>query len=453
MRNRTRVGALALVLGVGVGCTLSRPLAYHAVSYNRAVESAQNRMMLLNVVRAMERSPMYFTGIGSITASLSYTVSSGGLTLGRASGGSLTTSGDTVTDVSSEGDTDSLGLPTVSYSNKPTVQVSVLDGQDFMRGTLTAVTPEVFGYYLQHGWRPDLLTYLLVERIELDRTAEATIREHGGRGGQALAFGPGQRVAIENDPEDAEAFALFRSYVDGLRDLHCSVEEVEGARELGTVYGALSMSDLVKAGEAGLMVEEVAVERDGAGETTQRAFRILEPETKLRCSDPRRPEEALFEAGVNQEAVGTAAAGGELTFFLRAPQGVVYYLGEVARVWNEADGELAERVPLVRLGAGETTGFACPQDADELCLPVFLARRPGEGCDRALVAVEHDGSSFMIPAADQGAPLRGNLGALDSSACHPGRSMQALTLVSQLISLQKSGDDLPGTALVRVVGQ
>jgi hypothetical protein len=41
---------------------------------------------------------------------------------------------------------------------------------------------------------------------------------------------------------------------------------------------------------------------------------------------------------------------------------------------------------------------------------------------------------------------------LREPSCESGRSMQALRLLSQVMSLQKSAKDLPTPALVRVIG-
>ncbi len=468
MVRNVRFALVAPMLLAATACTLSRPLAYHAVSYNRAVESAQNRMLLLNVVRASQRMPMYFTGIGSITAGLSYTVNSGSLSLTNLASvvGSNTANnnGDVTNARTTTGaDTESLKLPSVSYSHKPTVQVAVLDTHEFMRGTLSAVEPKVFQYYWQQGWKLDVLLYLLVERIELPAaTEDLKSLQAAGTVCRGLETGDSSRRTVRNDPEDLGHFSEFRNCVAVLMELRCRFELASKKTPVGLPIFPASISEYVEAHEAGLVVESAAAN----------TVQLVKPEVELRlaCPDTSSKDQNGMVGRFNQR-IETDLGGGdespgkgikstgksEFSLFLRSPQGVLYYLGEILRVWNGKPkaSEAEKRIPWIRLGNGEGSGFQCPGRPAGTCQPLFLAREPTSGCSQAAVAVEYAGSTYMIPAeperqdhsAGSGGPV-----AITPELCHPGRSMQALTLVSQLISLQKSSKDLPGTALVRVVG-
>jgi hypothetical protein len=405
----TLVALLTLVLLAG--CTLSRPLAYHAVSYNRAVESAQNRMLFLNIVRASHRRPMYFTAIGSITASLSYEVSSGKLSVTKLRG---------TTTTESDSDTDALELPSVSYSNKPTVEVKVLDTQEFMKGTLDPVEPDVFTYYLNQGWRLDLLAYLLIERMEFDKNdSEPHLKE---------CRSPDQ--PLENDPkpyepdksDKSDKFSEFRECIDSLMDQHCTFTSEEAA-PLGTISAEPTYQDLIKANESKLIVRKAA---DG--------FELLSQEhaIKLRCGDKH------FEVATGR------SNDAKISMTLRSPQGVLYYLGEVMRTW-EKEKPKKDHLPFIRVDDG---AFYCPpkKEGTKECVPLFMAgSNKDKDCPGEQLSVEYDGHTYRIPAEVAKSS--------ENPGCHPGRSMQALTLASQLIALQKSGKELPGTSLVRIVGQ
>ena len=92
---------------------------------------------------------------------------------------------------------------------------------------------------------------------------------------------------------------------------------------------------------------------------------------------------------------------------------------------------------------------------DGLLEPLFVVRHSGE-CDKQLVQVTNgNGEAYSIPAPDDDVrmPCDGKKTVWLKVSCDPGRSMEALTVISQLIALQKSAKDLPTTSVVRVVGQ
>src|ERR1700688_938859 len=66
--KRCLASVLALALSQ-YGC-VSRQLAPTVVSYNLAVEQAQNEVLLLNAIRAEHHLPMYLTDISKITGSI-----------------------------------------------------------------------------------------------------------------------------------------------------------------------------------------------------------------------------------------------------------------------------------------------------------------------------------------------------------------------------------------------
>ena len=141
-------------------------------------------------------------------------------------------------------------------------------------------------------------------------------------------------------------------------------------------------------------------------------------------------------------------------FFLRSPETLLYYLGELIRV-----EELQGLVPEV-----------CVQNEYE---PIFVVRGPGLGCTTGIVATEFDESSYFIPRNSRKRSRNEGDGAgqkreqetcvphgepgkpsyTSRLACASGRSMQALSLLNQLIALHKSAKDLPTTNLVRTIGQ
>ena len=473
---------LILALAAG-GCTLAKPLAHHATSYNLTVESAQNRMLLLNVIRASQRMPMYFTDVTGIVTGVGYTVDSGSYSYEQAQSAGLAL------------DTHALGVPKLTYQNKPTLTIAVRDDHEFTRGTLTPVSPSTLSHYLDQGWNLQVLLYLLVERVELAKAIPDWIPECGNQG------------VFRNDPGKKESLCCFSKLVETLRRKECRLRAMPvRARLLGSTTTESSLADLIKAQDARLILGEAnlgAREKAGGVESARREVSAgvpvfsSEPIFTLACpdagekdmelefvaSDAHEEIERLRGESEGTEAGNGASPGGsepgqanekdESTkstpskkidlgrLVLRSPQGVLYYLGEIARIAYRTPEKVTNGyLPLIRFDAkgDDDQGFDCPGGSKGLkCVPLFLVRtRPKDdakkvhwasSCRDAAVAVEYGPEEFVIPRAPE-KPMT----SIEDNRCHPGRSMQSLTLVSQLISLQKKEQNLPGTALVRVVG-
>jgi hypothetical protein len=85
--------------------------------------------------------------------------------------------------------------------------------------------------------------------------------------------------------------------------------------------------------------------------------------------------------------------------------------------------------------------------------PLFVAL-PAGLCKETLLEADTGRGGFSVPSGQVGALApceEGESRLEDATKCEPGRSMQSLRLLSQLMSLQKSAKDLPSTAVVRVI--
>ena len=134
---------------------------------------------------------------------------------------------------------------------------------------------------------------------------------------------------------------------------------------------------------------------------------------------------------------------------------------------------------MITVDGGET-GFLCPDHPEKplsdgaseaervarewkearRCVPLFVLRAASKDCSQPLVSVSYRNQDLLIPAItppwvkEKTESQEGQTPPqINASFCHPGRSMQALSLASQLLSLQRSSEELPAPALVRVVGQ
>ncbi len=114
-----------------VSCISVADLSHVTLKYNEAVEEAQNRMLLLNVVRAKLFRPMYITDLTDFSGSIKLDVNSGGIETDFVNGKGLT--GGKLT-------------PSIDYVQNPTFTVNVLSSQEFMKGFTTQCSMSLLQY-------------------------------------------------------------------------------------------------------------------------------------------------------------------------------------------------------------------------------------------------------------------------------------------------------------------
>src|SRR5512147_3101575 len=68
------------VLSTGCAVFPKDKMIGSSTDYNVVIEKAQNDMILMNIVRASKRYPMYFTNFKQLRGSMSYNFSTGGIT-------------------------------------------------------------------------------------------------------------------------------------------------------------------------------------------------------------------------------------------------------------------------------------------------------------------------------------------------------------------------------------
>lgn len=448
---RFRVLLILLVVPILAGCVSHGDIANSAVDFNRAVERAQNQMLLLNAIRASERRPMYITGVQTVTGSVTTEASAGiEFPFGTAAG-------------------ENKGMPSISYSDNPTFEVPVFETKEFMLGFLSPIKPDSLAYYWNQGWPRSLLFHLLVERIHVKGKAKDPDTN------QTLKVD----VVFDNDPDVGDELCQFVRYgrfVDMFLEVGKPVieaneneENVEGIpllfrEELG------GLKTLLAARKEGLrlhydnanpgvfQLQEVSKEfvfKVGPKVLNRIGLRSLKITEDMPCGQQPRQGDQDREGKMTVETIGEDkedAAGSpeaknpiSIDLTLRSPEAVLYYLGELIRA------EQSGKVPSLRTSEGWE--------------PIFVAIKPGFSCTGGIVEARYENKFYMIPrrkdrpAPPPPAPQAKKAYALapveDIIAdlkCDGGRSMQSLSLVSQLIALQKSAEDLPSSNVVRTIG-
>jgi len=225
--------AAPLLVGTLVGCAVVDNFSGRAVDFNLQAEQVQEQDMLLNVVRASLRRPMQFTGLQSITGNASVS-GNGSLTFpfgppGHRPPKSLSA--------------DSLALGG-TISGGPTFIVPVLDTQEFYEGILNPISLQVFDYYLEQGFPPEMLFDLFVSKVVVTWTKNnpgARVANCAHAAGSTSSGGitaiSGNESCIDitytNSVASDADFNQFQAIVDLLFAEGLTTEHVENTSRLG----------------------------------------------------------------------------------------------------------------------------------------------------------------------------------------------------------------------------
>jgi len=381
------------VVGLLTGCTIF-PEAKDAMSksstdYNFVVEKAQNEMLLLNIVRASKRRPMYFTSFSTLRGSMSYDIQTGNISIPFGGGSD---------------DKYSIA-PSLRYSTNPFFDLTVQDSKEFTCGIMTPVSMETIEYYFKQGWPPYLLLHLFIERIEI-------------KGGDGKP-----KKEIDNDPEDPN-FKEFQDIIQTKKWEIVEASEVNLPRiPIGEidVNEASKLQTLVEAQKAGLEIKPS--KKGNKKEVFSSHIEYVFQGTDL--NDSNKVEILRTEFPSKSMA------------YRRSPEAILYYLGEILRVENrKRDPTDPKTYPYTTKIKNDQCSSGKHPDAN-----LFYASIARADYKAPCVSVDYEGVRYVIPQ-DPGY----------NDGCCADRSMSVLTLVSQLIGLQREIKEAPVTGVVSVIG-
>jgi len=389
---------LALSLaGLVAGCAMfpKERISNSTTDYNLVVEKVQNEMLLLNIVRASKRRPMYFTGFNLLRGSMSYNFQTGNISIPFGQIGTGLNGAYSI-------------APSVSYSTNPSFDLVVWDTKEFTAGIMTPVSIDTVYYFLEKlGWPKELLLHLLVERIELYSNDK-------------------KLDTYDNDPDKKEKFEKFQTKLREL--LKCKFVSRETSEPIGPKLQAKDINDLkqlIEVHQAGLTLNSVA---EGNNEWYQLSSK--KTDYFYTCSAENKSEGNTFlisDAKAKGHNLPSNDTKQEYRIFLRSPEGILYYLGEILR--SEVDQGY---VPMIEVCESRPP------------VPLFVVNKTGGNDSFPIVTVDYEGTKYSIP---------GNLATDPANGCSGDRSMQVLTFVSQLIAGQKVGMNVPVTGAVTAVGR
>ncbi len=189
--------AVGLLLAIG-GCAAPGDVAKEAVNANLAFERQNNDLLLLNVMRAAMDLPMHFSRINTLRLSAGTAGLSAKATYPPLAGVPVIGSGAQLNPTQRGG----LELG-VTGPALPALDVTPLDGQEFMQGIMTPVPMSTLPLMSELGWPTDLLMRLLLDSVSVPDAADPKVTH-----------------VYQNDPGH-RTYADFVKYVDDLKLADC----------------------------------------------------------------------------------------------------------------------------------------------------------------------------------------------------------------------------------------
>ena len=441
---------VALAASLLAGCGTQGPIADELTTFNEAQQKGTAQLVLLNVLRARERQPLAYSHFDVLRGGIS----------GSSSAAFGVPFGPGVSSLSANTVSAALGIsPGISQDVKPQ------DDQDFYRGILTPLSAETWALYQDQDWDPDLLFHMFVEDIKLtqddyDTVSQATAdlcREHSGVSGVAASCADLSQTGaairalagcapdtylvngkpllkLLNDPGDRCRQLQYNALTQALTILGFHIAEESTKTDVGPAMGAAAFKDT----QWPFALKGSNVEITGSGGTYQ--FKTISKDYAVALSNMPCPGSANIavaatsEIGsqirtLNNEDKAFVAAHGvpagcehranlQIGITTRSPDGMLYYMGEVARALLPLDpGQMPQQVEL----RGD--------NGKQLAL---LSLVNGDLSDPA-VRVSYRGTTYSVPRGGDHV------------------TMQAFELLEQVFALYNRASSAPSTTAVTVV--
>jgi hypothetical protein len=492
-----RIARIIVLAGASglMGCAVVDQYSGRAIVYNLEAEQAQEEGLLLNIVRAYLHRPMQFTTVSSITG------------VANVSGGaqySLPTNVPFRPPV--QGATGVAQFPplptwqlTGSMSGGPAFTIPVLDTQEFYQGILKAIPGQIWDLYLQANYPPDLLFNLFVMKVVMHKTVtdcpkydhtsrcELVFENYVGNDSQIDSFqalgdylmwlgltterpkpstvelGPTTTNinvryvgnASPSNPNIAEVLGPPGGSAPGdsqappkpyrlcfaprnnqnlvNRSALCGYEKEDKKKELATsetnTSKEFAASEINSSGSASVVLTVNP-------EFIDRLRRIAHND----AADAPNAEADLdrFSSSAGRDMFTVA-----MTVYMRHTEGMIYYLGELARRALTRDyGEYQRDIftkqgnlPINRYSDYEKYTCTAPS---KYCAYIFHLRQGFVPTSGEFVSAAYNGHWYSISSAYD--PNR------------PDRSSLSLDFLKQLIAINSSAKSLPQSSVLSVVG-
>lgn len=359
----------AIIVGAAIAglsaCSSTEMLGNRAVEYNHALEYSTNVTTLSNIVRAAKRLPMIYSRMGS----MSYTGSidaKPSLNVGIGAG--------------STEDAFTFGIDNKDSGVTP---FDALTGQKFYNAINTSISPSLIATYRDRGWSDDILFPLFIEKIEIERvlipgnTLLETVVSAGEKTHTKLVRkkttqltnvgeSDSDILTFVNDPMDPMKFIAFKSlsravieaydinlevvqeefptkYYSVLKGRNIAISSMEakflnGYRE-AFLRSAFKEIDLSTFPAKYKILGDVIFEKKTPKKRL--SFRLKQPQQSGASSEQTEVPQEACAIGIkfDEKEASCTTESSKLKIYLRSPNDMVYYLGEVLRAQNEKSAQ------------------------------------------------------------------------------------------------------------------
>jgi hypothetical protein len=441
---------VALTASLLAGCGTQGPIADELTTFNEAQQKGTAQLILLNILRARERQPLAYSHFDVLRGGIS----------GSSSAALGVPFGPGVSSLSTNTLSTALGIsPGISQDVKPQ------DDQDFYRGILTPLSAETWALYQDQDWNPDLLFHLFVEDIKLTQSDYDTVihataelcREHADVGDVSgscanlnqissdVAAIPGcapetylangkPLLKLMNDPGDRCRQLQYDALTRSLTILGFHIAEETSKADVGPAMGAAAFKDT----QWPFALKGSNVEITGSGGMYQ--FKTVSKDFAVSLGNMPCPSSANIAVAAtseigsqiralgNQDKADIAAHGLpegcehkpnlQIGITTRSPDGMLYYMGEVARAMLPLRQERPPQTVMLRGDDGKPR-------------PLLMLTED-DAADPA-VRVRYHGTTYGVPRGDD------------------HLTMQAFELLEQVFALYNRASSAPSTTAVTVV--
>jgi len=458
-RKRPLETPLVLIALLGLsGCVAVDNFASRALAYNQQAEEIKESQLMLNVIRAAYREPLQFTDFTQVTGQTS---ASGTAAFTLPFNPSPPTFGHADT-----------ASPSATLSGSQAFTVANLDTKEFYEGILSPIPLTSIDYYMEQGFPKALLLTLLISRIDIAtrgglrqvfyndyyrdnfRRFESVITaivdlglssevatniENIGppltgneisrlralaplaEGAELKRFTPASDPSITPEERAAlarqgvtEYYRLQRTSEQSRFCIDRNSQNLQAASKILVALGVLAPGDVIlgppRAPQAA--AEEAAAQACGASARVR-----ADVAERLGYAEPRN----RFAAAVRTASGERATVSFDVRLTIRSVEGIIYYLGELAR------GELD-------IGVGQT--LAPPEIDTGLGIDRLFEVRQGCLATTGRIVALYDGVRYCIAVDPSGAD----------------RSSEVMEVVLQLLALNTSAQTLPAPSVISILG-
>jgi len=401
-----------------------------AVHFNTVIEDTNNKLLLLNIIRASNRRPMYFTRISALRNNF---------TLGaNASVNAALPQSDSTIQTAGFGTPESVIMQTLSrgvntitpnltttYSHTPGFDYQILDSQDFYRGILSPITVETVAHYMLQGWSENFISMLAIESIEIRDDDKNTIKKY------------------DNDPDAIGNLNDFKQFLQCVRigPLERGLSQTIFTSINGSTIQSIDNLDLFNEsrwsiGTADENVGKLILSRPRSDTL---AFKKLNDSAD--CSDVQEKlgksenqSSSEFQKQFSVPFIQTSQTDKNGTTFelptnreihvtTRSISGVIYYLGECLRAKKKNSADICT--------------YKSSSGSDDSVISNIQEKDVNKSDHKnPELEVSLYGTTYIIPKITN----------TDSD-----RTFTSLTFVNQMLNLQKAASAAPSTSTVRLV--